>query len=63
MEAKKPDSLTDQHVRYLNDLHSTGPHNMWDAVQHIERVFSAPRNEAQEIVAYWMETFSPEIIH
>lgn len=55
---QKPEFLTDEHLEFLDHLRETGATNMWGASPWLERRFKMKRNEASEVLGYWMDTFS-----
>jgi hypothetical protein len=54
----KPDIVEDQHLDFLDDLRESGETNMVGAGKFLQRQFDASRQQANEILSYWMETFS-----
>ena len=59
---ERPTSVRDEHLTYLDDLRESGVTNMFGAAVYLERSHSElnPR-EAQEILVYWMESFSERL--
>ncbi len=60
METKKarPKACTDEHLEYLDELRLSGVTNMWGANSYLQREFPLSREEARDVLVYWMETFS-----
>ena len=54
---KRPDVITDEHLKYLDDLRESGRTNMFGAPAYLERVFGLSTGDAITVVSYWMETF------
>ena len=55
---EKPEIVTEEHLIYLDDLRESGVTNMFGAGQYLEDDFGLSRDEAREILTYWMKTFS-----
>jgi len=45
------------YFKYLYELQTSGQTNMFGAGQYLERRFGIDRNEAKEILLYWMENY------
>ena len=56
----RPNCLKDEHLEYLDDLRESGATNMFGAGEYVETAFGVIKQEAKEIVKYWMETFGQE---
>lgn len=56
----KPESMTDEHVGFLNALRDSASINMFGAPQVLAREFGLDRYEAREIVMYWMKNPEPK---
>jgi len=56
-EIKKPENLTDEHLEYLDDLRESGVTNMYGAGAYLEDEFDMTREEANQVLTYWMKTF------
>ena len=55
----KPEVATEDHLVYLDALRESGITNMFGARPYLIGAFSKLSNkEAQEILLYWMKTFS-----
>ncbi len=53
----KPAIVSNAHLEYLDDLRDSGDTNMYGAPAHLEKEFNVTRQEAREILGYWMKTF------
>lgn len=54
----RPSIVEDNHLTYLDDLRESGVTNMFGASAYLERTFSElNRNEAHDILGYWMDSF------
>ena len=55
---KKPTVLEEHHLEFLDNLRESGVTNMFGARPYIlEEYPELSRNEAQDILTYWMKTF------
>lgn len=52
----KPSGVTDEHLEYLDELRESGRTNMFGAVPFLQNEFDLDRAEAEEILAYWMQS-------
>ncbi len=58
-EAKKPEKLTENHLKFLDDLRESGATNMFGATPYLRRRFrDLSDHEAGEVLVYWMKTFA-----
>lgn len=57
---ERPEVVKDEHLEYLDSLRESGVTNMFGAPEYIHNAFDVTRNQAREIVQYWMETFGQE---
>ena len=57
MNTPKPEIVTDEHLTYLDSLRESGVTNMFGAGRYVESQFGLTRNEAKDVVLYWMVTF------
>ena len=58
MAVEKPNYLTEEHLRYLDQLRKSGVTNMFGAVPFILLEFSnLNEQQAKQVLIYWMETF------
>ena len=55
---EKPEILTDEHLFYLDDLRESGVINMFGAGPYLQDEFELTRKEANQVLSYWMRTFS-----
>jgi len=56
----KPESMTDEHVDFLNALREVGGINMFGAPSVLAREFGLDRYESKDIVMYWMKNPEPK---
>jgi len=55
----KPETLTEEHLVYLDDLRESGDTNMFGARPYLMDEFpELSPSEAAKILTYWMQTFS-----
>ena len=55
----KPECVLEKHLKYLDALRERGVTNMFGAGPYLMKIFSdLNRQEAKNILSYWMETFS-----
>jgi len=54
----KPNKLEEEHLIFLNDLRESGEINMFGAGSYLKDSFDLTHKESNEIVSYWMKTFS-----
>jgi len=58
LAVEKPNYLTEEHLRYLDQLRKSGVTNMFGAVPFILLEFSnLNEQQAKQVLIYWMETF------
>lgn len=50
--------VSDEHLDYLDNLRESGITNMFGAGEYVQQAFGVNRQDAKEIVLYWMRTFS-----
>lgn len=53
----RPTECTDDVLKFLDDLRSSGVTNMFGAWQYLESEFMFDRDEASSALSYWMATF------
>ncbi len=53
----KPEIVTNEHLDYLDELRESGVTNMFGAGSYLQDKFELDKNEAKEILLYWMKTF------
>jgi hypothetical protein len=55
---ERPDFCTDDHLTYLDELRESGAINMFGAAPYLAEEFcSLSRQQARDILSYWMATF------
>ena len=58
MALEKPEYLTEEHLRYLDQLRESGVTNMFGAVPFILLEFpDLTKQQAKHVLIYWMKTF------
>jgi len=57
---ERPEIVTQEHLKYLDNLRESGTTNMFGAPEYVHNSFDVTRQEAREIVKYWMETFGDD---
>ena len=55
---ERPGIVRDVHLIFLDNLRKSGQTNMFGAGPYIQQTFGVDRDQAKQIVIYWMETFS-----
>lgn len=53
----RPDIVEDAHLAYLDKLRESGVTNMFGAAPYLQTMFGLNRNDAKEILLYWMASF------
>jgi len=53
----RPSYVTDEHLEYLDELQESAVINMYGSGKYLEAGFSVTRNQAKEIVQYWMNSY------
>lgn len=56
-QTPRPAHVTDEVLKYLDDLRETGCLNMFGAAPYLEQDFDFDRGQAKTALLYWMETF------
>lgn len=54
---ERPDFCTDEMLRYLNELRETNDINMFMAGPYLQEEFDLSRQQAKEVILYWMYWF------
>ena len=54
----KPEICSEEHLVFLDELRESGAINMFGAGRWLQDEFSLERNEARDILSYWMDSFS-----
>lgn len=57
---KRPKNVTNEHLEFLDDLRESGETNMFGAGSYLEVEFRLNREEAKQILMYWMKSFGDE---
>ena len=55
---EKPDFLSEEHLLYLDELRESGATNMFGAGAYLKQNFPLSSRQANDILLYWMNTFS-----
>ena len=55
---ERPEIVEEDHLYFLDMLRDTGVTNMYGAGSYLEDEFGMNRREANEVLSYWMKTFS-----
>lgn len=56
----RPDNCSDEHLEYLDDLRESGVTNMFGGAAYLQKEFRLTREDAKDILVYWMNTFGQE---
>ena len=56
----RPPIVTDEHLRYLDELRESGVTNMFGARPYVEQAFDVSKSDAGTILSYWMESFGKD---
>jgi hypothetical protein len=54
---ERPEIVEDHHLEYLDWLRETGITNMFGAGAYLREEYGFERDEASEVLKYWMQTF------
>lgn len=57
MSKDRPEMVTNEHLKYLDNLRESGETNMFGAGSYIEDEFGVDKQDARIILTYWMESF------
>lgn len=57
---ERPKIVEGDYLEYLDELKDSGDVNMFGAATYLAADFNLSRNEAREIVKYWMNTYGKE---
>lgn len=57
---KRPEFLTDKHIEFLDSLRESGVTNMFFAGSWLRKSFDLSKEQAGEVLAYWMENFGKD---
>ena len=53
----RPEIVDDEHLIYLDEVRESGVVNMFGAGDYLADEFGIDKNDAREILTYWMESF------
>ncbi len=53
----KPEGLTDEHLKYLDDLRESGITNMLGAAPYLASAFDLDMDTSRAYLSHWMRTF------
>ena len=57
---ERPEYVTDEHLKFLDNLRESGVTNMLGAGVYISGTFSTDTELSNKILSYWMKTFGEE---
>jgi len=58
LAVEKPEYLTEEHLRYLDQLRESGVTNMFGAAPFVLLQFpDLSEQQAKQVLIYWMQTF------
>ena len=57
MEEPRPEFVTDEHLRFLDELRESGEINLFGAAPYLSNIFDLSEQEARKTLTYWMQTF------
>jgi len=57
---KRPEFVTNKHLKYLDDLRESGITNMYGAGSYIRNTFGVDTQQSNAILTYWMQSFGNE---
>ena len=57
MELERPEFVTDEHLEYLDVLRESGETNMYGAESWLIMSFPLEKDEARDVLQYWMKSF------
>jgi uncharacterized protein YciI len=58
MAIERPAVVTDNHLKYLDQLRESGVTNMYGAGPYLQRVYKLARDDAHKVLGYWMDSFT-----
>ena len=50
--------VTEEHLKFLDDLRESAVVNMFGACPYLEKEFGVTHDEAKTILGWWIQTFS-----
>jgi hypothetical protein len=53
----RPEIVTEDHLKYLDNLRESGVTNMWGAGNWLKSHFSMSNDDAGTVLHYWMHSF------
>lgn len=53
----RPEVVTDEYLKYLDDLRESGTVNMFGARLYLQEEFDLSNNDASVVLNYWIKTF------
>jgi len=56
-EGVRPGYVTDEHLKYLDDLRESGVTNMSSGGRYLIQKFGLSVDKASSILSYWMKSF------
>jgi hypothetical protein len=56
-KVERPTIVTDEHLIYLDKLRVSGTTNMFGAGPYVAAAFGLDKQDAREVVLYWMASF------
>jgi hypothetical protein len=56
--ATRPAICTDEHLEFLDRLRASGRTNMYGASPYLQTEFALDKNEARDVLRYWMDSFT-----
>ena len=56
----RPEYVTDEHLKFLDDMRESGDTNMFGAAPYVADEFDITKQDARKIVSYWMESYGKD---
>jgi len=57
---ERPEFVTEEHLKYLDNLRESGITNMFGAAPFVQDAFGLDKVVSINILSYWMKTFGDE---
>ena len=57
---ERPAIVEQEHLEYLDELRESGVTNMYGAGAYVQSQFSMTKQDATEVLMYWMNTFGED---